>query len=53
MLKGLKGMRDRGHDPDRQTFVGDENGSISLSTWMNWMVMADFPTPPPPTTTIL
>ena len=22
-------------------------------TWMNWMVMADFPTPPPPTTTIL
>ena len=25
----------------------------STNTWMNWMVMADFPTPPPPTTTIL
>ena len=25
----------------------------SNDTWMNWMVMADFPTPPPPTTTIL
>jgi len=22
-------------------------------TWMNWMVMADLPTPPPPTTTTL
>lgn len=22
-------------------------------TWMNWMVIADFPTPPPPTTTTL
>ena len=26
---------------------------INMLTCMNWMVMADLPTPPPPTTTIL
>ena len=26
---------------------------MTAVTWMNWMVMADLPTPPPPTTTIL
>ena len=25
--------------------------NISLLTWINWIVKADFPTPPPPTTT--
>ena len=37
------------HQIDNQSFV-----CVFLEvTWMNWMVMADFPTPPPPTTTIL
>ena len=47
---GRNGRRESG------AVAGEEGRCLSLTTkcdWMNWMVRADFPTPPPPTTTSL